>query len=346
MYPSIIAAHKVAPAHLDTNAFCNLIGWLKNKRVEVKHSDEDTVDGIDRDTLALVLKIVINSVYGKLGFENGNLYDRLAVLKTTINGQLMMLMLVEELELNNIHVLSANTDGIVIKLYKRDIDVYNRIKDDWEQTTKLKFDTDYYHCLVSRDINNYLSQFRVIKNGVHKLKLESKGALNPMMYSLDLTKGYSMPIVAQAIENYFLKNKPVMNTLQEATNILDFCLTQNVGRQFHVEETKIENGQVTHVVCQRYVRFYVSNRGYIIEKVHNENGSRSRMAAGSVVTVINSLDDKDISLRDINFKFYYQEAMKIINPIKLKISPKGKGKSKIKKYSGMYNPIFNEDDLG
>lgn len=123
MYPSIIAAHKVAPAHLDTNAFCNLIDWLKNKRVEVKHSDEDTVDGIDRDTLALVLKIVINSVYGKLGFENGNLYDRLAVLKTTINGQLMMLMLVEELELHNIHVLSANTDGIVIKLYKRDIDV-------------------------------------------------------------------------------------------------------------------------------------------------------------------------------------------------------------------------------
>ena len=122
----------------------------------------------------------------------------------------MMLMLVEELELNNIHVLSANTDGIVIKLYKRDIDIYNRIKDDWEQTTKLKFDTDYYHCLVSRDINNYLSQFRVIKNGVHKLELESKGALNPMMYSLDLTKGYSMPIVAQAIENYFLKNKPVI----------------------------------------------------------------------------------------------------------------------------------------
>lgn len=87
-----------------------------------------------------------------------------------------------------------------------------------------------------------------------------------MMYSLDLTKGYSMPIVAQAIENYFLKNKPVMDTLQEATNILDFCLTQNVGKQFHVEETKIENGQVIRIVCQRYIRFYVSNNGYIIEK--------------------------------------------------------------------------------
>lgn len=122
----------------------------------------------------MVLKIVINSVYGKLGFEAGNLYDRLAVLKTTINGQLMMLMLVEELEINNIHVLSANTDGIVIKLYKRDIDIYNRIKDTWENITKLKFDTDYYNCLISRDVNNYLSQFRVIKMVYINLNLNLK----------------------------------------------------------------------------------------------------------------------------------------------------------------------------
>ena len=36
--------------------FVILLVGLKNKRVEVKHSDEDTVDGIDRDTLALVFK--------------------------------------------------------------------------------------------------------------------------------------------------------------------------------------------------------------------------------------------------------------------------------------------------
>lgn len=341
MYPSIIAAHKIAPAHIDTNAFCNLIEWLRQKRIVVKHSKDNIVDGIDRDTLALVLKIVINSIYGKLGSEKGNIYDRLAVLKTTINGQLMMLMLIEELEINNIHVISANTDGIVIKLYKKDIDIYNSIKDRWEQITKLKFDTDYYQCLISRDVNNYISQFRTIKDGKHKIKLESKGALNPLMYSLDLTKGYNMPIVAKAVENYFLNNKPIMQTLQECTNILDFCMTQNVGKQFHVEETKVINGEIKRIVCQRYVRFYVSNNGYIIEKVHNDNNKRSRMAAGSVVQVINSLDDKDIALRDINFKFYYQEAMKIINPIKLKISPKGKGRSKIKKYNEMYNTLFD-----
>lgn len=344
MYPSIIAAHGVYPEHLNKGAFVGLITWMRDKRVEVKHSEESIIDGIPKDVLALVLKIVINSIYGKLGFENGPLYDRLAVLKVTLNGQLMMLMLIEELELNGIKVISANTDGIVIKLYNRDIPKYNEIKDRWESVTKLKFDTDYYNCLILRDVNNYLSMFRVEKNGIRKLKGESKGALNPLMYSIDLQKGYDMPIVAQAVSNYFLKKIPIMDTLQSATNILDFCKTQNVGRQFHVEEIKVINGKVEHIICQRYVRFYVSNRGVVIEKVHNDSGARSRLAAGNVVTVLNTLDDKDIALRDINFRYYYQECLKIIDPIKLGITAKGKGKTRIKKSSGMYNSLFDEED--
>lgn len=165
------------------------------------------------------------------------------------------------------------------------------------------------------------------------------------MYALDLSKGYDMPIVAKAVSDYFLKKIPIMDTLQAATNILDFCKTQNVGKQFHVEETKVVNGKIVRIECQRYVRFYVSNRGVIIEKVHEvDSTNRSRLAAGQVVTVLNTLDDKDIALRDINFKYYYQECMKIIDPIKLGISAKGKGKSRIKKTSGMYNSLFDEDE--
>ena len=114
------------------HVFVNLISWMRDTRVEVKHSAEDIIDGIPKDVLALVLKIVINSIYGKLGFEAGSLYDRLAVLKVTINGQLLMLMLAEELELNNIHVISANTDGLMIKIYDNQWDVYNKITKEWE----------------------------------------------------------------------------------------------------------------------------------------------------------------------------------------------------------------------
>lgn len=72
-YPSIIGVHKVAPSHIDTNAFCNLISWMKQKRVDVKHSEEEYIDGIAKDILALVLKIVINSIYGKLGIFNAQI---------------------------------------------------------------------------------------------------------------------------------------------------------------------------------------------------------------------------------------------------------------------------------
>lgn len=343
-YPSIMADHSVYPEHLNKGAFVGLIKWMRDTRVTVKHSNEKVIDGIPKDVLALVLKIVINSIYGKFGFEKGSLYDRLAVLRVTVNGQLMLLMLCEALELEGISIISANTDGIMVKVYEDQEDKFNEISDWWREKTKMKADSDIVHCLIARDVNNYIAQFRTIKNGVPKLKLEYKGAFNPFMYSIDLTKGYDMPIVAQAVSDYFLKGVPIMDTLQSATNILDFCKTQNVGRQFHVEETKVVNGEVKHIVCQRYVRFYVSNRGVVIEKVHNDSGARSRLAAGNVVTVLNTLDDKDIALRDINFRYYYQECIKIIDPIKLGITPKGSGKTKIKKNSGMYNSLFDEED--
>lgn len=343
-YPSIMADHSVYPEHLNKGAFVGLIKWMRDTRVTVKHSNEKVIDGIPKDVLALVLKIVINSIYGKFGFEKGSLYDRLAVLRVTVNGQLMLLMLCEALELEGISIISANTDGIMVKVYEDQEDKFNEISDWWREKTKMKADSDIVHCLIARDVNNYIAQFRTVKNGVPKLKLEYKGALNPFMYAIDLQKGYDMPIVAQAVSDYFLKGVPIMDTLQSATNILDFCKTQNVGRQFHVEETKVINGKVKHIVCQRYVRFYVSNNGVVIEKVHNDTGQRSRLAAGSVVTVLNTLDDKDIALRDINFRYYYQECIKIIDPIKLGITPKGSGKTKIKKNSGMYNSLFDEED--
>lgn len=336
-YPSIMCEYDVAPAHMVKHVFSNLIRWMRDTRVEVKHTQEAIINGIPKDVLALVLKIVINSIYGKFGFEKGDLYDRRAVLEVTINGQLMLLMLCEKLELNNIHIISANTDGIMVKVYDSQWDKYKEITTWWQEKTKMKADTDIVHCLIARDVNNYMAQFRTKKG----LKLEYKGAMNPNMYSIDLSKGYDKPIVAQAVSNYFLYNKPIMETLREATNILDFCMTTNVGRQFHVEEEKVINGKIVIKECQRYVRFYISNRGCIVKKVHNDTKERSSMAAGQVVTVLNSLDDKDISLRDINYKYYYEKAMDIINPIKLGISPKGKGKTKIKKAYGQFNKLFD-----
>lgn len=151
-YPSIMDVYKIAPAHMNEGVFVKLIHWLKETRVTAKHSKEDYIDGIPKDVLAQVLKIVINSIYGKLGFEKGDICDRLAVLKVTINGQLMIMMLCESLELAGIEVVSANTDGIVVKLHKKNKAKFEEIADEWKRLTKLDADSEEYRCYINRDI--------------------------------------------------------------------------------------------------------------------------------------------------------------------------------------------------
>lgn len=152
-YPSIMDVYKIAPAHMNEGVFVKLIHWLKETRVTAKHSKEDYIDGIPKDVLAQVLKIVINSIYGKLGFEKGDICDRLAVLKVTINGQLMIMMLCESLELAGIEVVSANTDGIVVKLHKKNKAKFEEIADEWKRLTKLDADSEEYKCYINRDID-------------------------------------------------------------------------------------------------------------------------------------------------------------------------------------------------
>lgn len=151
-YPSIMVQYGVAPAHLDQKVFVKLIKWIRDTRVTAKHTKGD-IDGVPANILAAVLKIVINAIYGKLGFEHGDLCDRLAVLKVTINGQLMIMMLCEELELNGIEVISANTDGIVVKLYENKVNTFNTIANNWKKLTGLDADSEEYKCYINRDID-------------------------------------------------------------------------------------------------------------------------------------------------------------------------------------------------
>ena len=348
-YPSIMISYEVVPAHLNRKVFAKMVDYFKQTRVKCKHTDDKdgfVVPGVHNKLAAEALKIVINAIYGKYGYENFWLYDRLAQMRVTINGQLMTMTLCESLELAGIHVVSANTDGIVIKLPYDKVDVYNQICKEWNETNKMSADDEHYKMLVSLNVNNY---FDIQSND----KIEYKGALDPKQYIKDLKKGYDMPVVATAVFEYFAHGKSVMETLRNHKDILDFCKTQNVGRQFEVVYQKVVDGKIVDIHSQRHVRFYVSTRGVVIMKEHVTTGARSVLASGKPVQILNLLDDKDISERNIDYVYYYEEAYKIINPIRLGISPNQKGnarnktlsgKSLLKKNFGMYNSLFDNEE--
>lgn len=347
-YPSIMISYNVYPKHLDRGVFVKMLDYLKQTRVKCKHTkDEDKhiIKGVPNKIGAEALKIVINSIYGKLGSETFFLYDRFAQMQVTINGQLMTMTLIEELELNGIHVISANTDGIVIRLPRDKFNLYKEITDRWNKTNKMDADYEEYNIIVSRDINNY---FDIQTDG----SVEFKGALDPKQYLKDLKKGYDAPIVAKAVYEYFVNNTPVMETLRNHKDILDFCKTQNVGKQFDVIYGVVEDYKIKFVHSQSHVRFYVSNKGVSIQKEHKTTGKRTKLAGGKPVIILNSLDDKSIEERNINYAYYYDECYKIIDPIMLGISPTQKGnvnkktvsgKVLIKKYTHQYTSLFDDD---
>ena len=155
-YPYIMWKYHIAPEHIHEATFNKMIGYLIETRVKCKHTkNEDglVIKGVDNKIGAEALKIVINSIYGKFGSDLFWLFDNIAKLKVTINGQLMTMTLIEELELNGIHVISANTDGIVIKLPRDKFDVYKDITKRWNEFNRMGADFEEYEEIVSRDVD-------------------------------------------------------------------------------------------------------------------------------------------------------------------------------------------------
>lgn len=346
-YPNMIRSLKVCQKHLIPKAWFRIADTIVDERLEHKHLAKDkSLDVMERDkhaTAAACLKIVANAgIFGKMGSEKSFLCDKKAMYQVTINGQLFLLMLIEKLELAGIHVISANTDGIVTIVPRELEQTADDICHWWEKHLGLELEFTYYTKYVTEGVNSYLT---VKRGGSSKFK----GRMNPKMFLEDLSKGYNSPIVAKCVTEYFINGTPVMETLRNAKSILDFCRTQNVNHKYRLEFTHVVDGKIRTDVVQRNTRFYISSTGGTLMKVesmgwneHNEEQvKKSSLCAGQRVSICNTVDDTDISELNVNYLYYYNEAMAIIEPIEQSRNNKCKGKRLVKKYYGMRNTLFD-----
>lgn len=346
-YPNMIRSLKVCQKHLLPKAWFRIADTIVDERLEHKHLAKDkSLDVIERDkhsTAAACLKIVANAgIFGKMGSEKSFLCDKKAMYQVTINGQLFLLMLIEKLELAGIHVISANTDGIVTIVPRELEQTADDICHWWEKHLGLELEFTYYTKYVTEGVNSYLT---VKRGGSSKFK----GRMNPKMFLEDLSKGYNSPIVAKCVTEYFINGTPVMETLRNAKSILDFCRTQNVNHEYRLEFTHVVDGKIRTDVVQRNTRFYISSTGGTLMKVESmgwnerneEQVKKSSLCAGQRVSICNTVDDTDISELNVNYLYYYNEAMAIIEPIEQSRNNKGKGKRLVKKYYGMRNTLFD-----
>lgn len=164
-----------------------------------------------KDKRQAPLKIVINGTYGAMKDKYNGLYDPLMANNVCIGGMTLLLDLIEKLE-PYCEVIQSNTDGVLVKL--RHYDDYDLIDDicyEWEQRTKMELEFDEFVKVIQKDVNNYIL---VDAEGNYK----SKGAYVKKLNPLD----FDLPIVNEAVVNYFVKGIDPEETIFNCTEIVKF----------------------------------------------------------------------------------------------------------------------------
>jgi hypothetical protein len=303
-YPAIIINNGRYPGHLGKEF---LLGYkaMFDKRLELKPMAKK-----DKKIAGIVgaLKLAVNSVYGKSSDMQNWIYDRQLTMFTTITGELSLLMLIEAYELADIHVISANTDGVTIRIKKSLIDKMHEINKWWMNLTSYELERTDYAKIIFSTVNDYLA---IKTNG----EIKKKG---DFLTDFELHKNKSARIVPIALEQFFVNDVPVATTIRNHTNIYDYCLRQKASKDFHYEGHSKE----TKTVYNKLIRYYVSNTGEKLLKVKNENSDStavdiSQVEAGEwLMTVCNHLTPKH-PLDNINHAYYIERAERIIHKIQL-----------------------------
>ena len=301
-YPAIGINNGRYPAHLG-KAF--LTGYKKmfDRRLELKPQAKK-----DKRIKGIVgaLKLAVNSVYGKSSDMQSWIYDRQYTMFTTITGEFSLLMLIEAYELAGINVISANTDGVTIRIKKSLIDKMYELNTWWETLTGYELERTDYRKIIFSTVNDYLA---VKTSG----EVKKKG---DFLTDFELHKNKSARVVPIALEQYFINGTPVADTIRNHGNIYDFAMRQRATRDFHFEGRA--EGKTT--VYNKLIRFYVSNTGEKLLKVKNEDSasgaaSVSQVEAGEwVMTVCNYLEPTH-PLHNINHSYYIERAERIVNKI-------------------------------
>lgn len=175
----------------------------------------------------LPYKIADNAISGQLKDKYSPLYDPRENNAITVNGQLLLVDLIEKLEPHIEQLIQSNTDGILFKIKSmKDFELIDDIVWEWEERTGMRMGFDIYTKVFQKDVNNYL-----LVNPEGKTK--TKGSYTKSLSSVD----NDLPIINKAMIDYMVKGIPVETTIRECKELIMFQkvvkLTGKYWRAWH-----------------------------------------------------------------------------------------------------------------
>ena len=343
-YPNLAIKNHLFPAHLGQE-FCDAY-------LNVYHTRKTYAKGTPENG---AFKLALNGAYGGSNNEYSPFFDSFYTMSITINGQLLLCMLVEQmLKVPGLRMIQANTDGITYLCPHEYLDRTRAICRWWEGITKLELEEELYSMMAVRDVNSYLA---VYQNGG---KVKRIGAYahetaeqNPGTRELPYHKDWSARVVAKAAEAALVHGEDIREFITSHDDIFDFFLRTKVPRSSILEWG---GEQVSNIV-----RYYISVDGRPLEKVmppkgvageykrankltdsfydgvmeeigtgvwderiHTKNMStyeerRVGVNTGWLVDICNNLppfiNSDPNYIQNINYEWYIQEAEKLVKPL-------------------------------
>nr|DAH37486.1 MAG TPA: DNA polymerase [Caudoviricetes sp.] len=293
MYPSLAIINHWLPVHLGKD-FWNVYSALYKERLTAKRNGELLK--------SKAFKQALNALTGKMQQESSWAYDPLNVYKIRINGQLILLMLVDRLLALNCKIVQVNTDGVVYIADKSArLAIADAIK-EVEQLTQLTFESDDYESFYQYDVNNYFGVRKGYSQSGDPRLIEKKGRF---ITEIGLSNSMTPVVISKAVINYFLNNEPIDKFIKKDRDIRDFLMSQSVNK-----ESKVEHGGKQ---IQRINRYYASSSGYYLIRIKDkmyENRSETKITEYGV-RILNKIDATPIENRHLNYQYYISKAKKI-----------------------------------
>lgn len=278
-YPAIILNCGLKPAHMGEH-FTTVYRSIVARRLAAKRSGDKVA--------ADALKITINGSFGKFGSPYSTLYSPTLLIQTTVTGQLSLLMLIEQLEAEGIPVVSANTDGIVIKCPREKVALMELIVLEWEVATGFETEVTEYRAIYSRDVNNYIA---IKPDGV-----KVKGVYAPAA----LQKNPTNEIVTTAVIEYLQKGVPVDETIRACRDIRRFVSVRTV------KGGAVKDGRYLGKAVRWY--YALGELGTINYQINGYTVPRTE-GASPLMEIPDSFPD------DLDFDWYVQEATDTLKQI-------------------------------
>ncbi|QHJ84235.1 MAG: hypothetical protein [Caudoviricetes sp.] len=249
-YPKLAIVNRLYPRHL-SEGFCDIYLDVYNERD--KHPSGTPTNR--------TLKLALNGVYGDSNNVYSPFYDPFYTMSITINGQLLLTMLAEQLiKTPGLKMIQCNTDGVTVLCPRIYLDHMRSVCQWWEQLTGLVLEEALYKRMSIRDVNNYVAEY---ENG----KVKRKGAYE---WAYEWHQDPSAIIVPQAAEAFLVHGTPIREFITSHRDPFDFMLRAKVPRASTLELRWPEIDVA--IPLQNTTRYFVSRNGGSLVKVSPPTG--------------------------------------------------------------------------